>query len=128
VASAGQIGGNGGPGITSTITGSSVGRAGGGGGGGNTTAGTGVDGGGSGGKTTVNGTSGTVNSGGGGGGTIAGPSGNYSGGAGGSGIVILKFPATYNITASAGVTISSQVLAGYRVTSIIGGTGTVSFS
>ena len=84
---------DGGPGVASTITGSSVTRAGGGGGAANTYAGAGVGGSGGGGDassypaSTVGG-AGTTNTGSGGGG-----SGDLDeGGAGGSGVVIISYP------------------------------------
>jgi hypothetical protein len=81
--------GAGGAGTASSITGSSVTRAGGGGGGGDSTlgntAGAGGAGGGGAGSATTTGTAGTVNTGGGGGG-----GGQSPGGAGGSGIVIVR--------------------------------------
>jgi len=87
-----SLGGVGGDGLASTITGSSVTRAGGGGGGTNTTTTTvsgGAGGGGTGGSTSsITGGSGTVNTGSGGGG--GGGSVNSVGGPGGSGVVILR--------------------------------------
>jgi hypothetical protein len=82
--------GVGGAGRASSITGSSVTRAGGGGGGGNTASGPagGAGGGGNGGDNGTNPpTSGTVNTGSGGGGA----SGAFTGGSGGSGVVIIKY-------------------------------------
>ena len=91
-AGSGQSGGAGGAGTASSITGSSVTRAGGGGGaaGQNGTLGAGGSGGGGGGgKESTNGVSGTTNKGAGGGGC---PRTNASGfGAGGSGIVIIRY-------------------------------------
>jgi len=85
--------GDGGPGVASTISGSSVTRAGGGGGGANTNAGVGSGGSGGGGigtsypQSTVGG-AGTANTGSGGGG-----SGDHdAGGAGGAGVVIISYP------------------------------------
>ena len=90
-------GSNGGAGVASSITGSSVTRAGGGGGGGgppNTAGGTGGSGGGGpggtgGGDPASAGTNGTANTGGGGGGAAVPTS--AGGGTGGSGIVILRY-------------------------------------
>jgi hypothetical protein len=77
----------GGDGVASSITGSSVVRA--GGGGGNKNAGTGVPGGDGGGGASANpGTAGTINTGGGGGAQTGGP----NAGAGGKGVVILSMP------------------------------------
>ena len=94
---AGSVGGNnsglqsgdGGYGVSSSITGSAVARAGGGGGGqvGTASPGIGRDGGGNGTYSTSTGASGTVNTGGGGGGAGF----DYPGGAGGSGIVIVRY-------------------------------------
>jgi hypothetical protein len=89
-------GGNGGIGISSSITGSSVQYAGGGGGGADTgTGGVGTYGGGSGGIPRALGNDGTVNTGGGGGAAGYGATLNSSSGAGGSGVVILRYPNTY---------------------------------
>ena len=103
----GTPGGSGGAGVTSSITGSSVGRAGGGGGGGeNNIGGTSSDGGGAGGGTTTSAGAGTANTGGGGGGAknAAG-----SGGNGGSGVVILRIPNSFTVTKGASHTMSSVV-------------------
>lgn len=100
----------GGPGLYSSVTGVSVGRAGGGTGHNEGAAG---EGGGN------YGQPGTANTGGGGGG---------DGGAGGSGIVILKYPAQYSILASAGLTTVTSLVGSDKVTQITAGTGTVTFS
>lgn len=85
-ANSSAAGGSGGAGVASSITGSSVTRAGGGGGGVETgTAGSGAGGGGNGNSGSGSGTSGTANTGGGGG------AGYSSAGAGGSGIVIIRY-------------------------------------
>jgi hypothetical protein len=105
------IGGNGGNGLASSITGSSVTRAGGGGGGardtGSGTGGTGGTGGGGNG-TTINfgtGSAGTTNTGSGGGG--GGDDG--TGGAGGSGVVILRLPtASYSGTTTGSPTVTTS--------------------
>lgn len=88
----GPIGGNGGDGIASTITGTSIYRAGGGGGGSyNGTAGTGgLGGGGNGSTSSATGGAGTANTGGGGGGGGFSGGAGGNGGAGGSGIVIVR--------------------------------------
>jgi hypothetical protein len=84
-------GGNGGNGSASTITGSSVTRAGGGGGSGSpadgTTAGAGGPGGGGAGSDSGAGTAGTANTGGGAGGGLTPP----AGAAGGSGVVVIRY-------------------------------------
>jgi hypothetical protein len=101
----GSGGGNGGVGTASSITGSSVTRAGGGGGAANnTTAGSGGTGGGgngvAGGGTGANG---TANTGGGGGGS------DGSGGSGGKGVVILSVPtASYSGTTSGSPTVTTS--------------------
>ena len=106
------LGGAGGDGVASSITGSSITRAGGGGGGAgslSTSAGAGgAGGGGAGGKGINSGTSGTVNTGGGGGG--AGGSGGGNGGAGGKGVVILSMPdANYSGTTTGSPTVVTGV-------------------
>ena len=104
-----QIGGAGGAGIASSITGSSVTRAGGGGGGhyagsGGFAAG-GSGGGGQGGKTGASAGTGTVNTGSGGGGAGTSP----SGAAGGKGVVILSIPtASYSGTITGSPTESTS--------------------
>jgi len=118
-------GGNGGAGVESSITGTPTYRGGGGGGGRtNTTSytnfGSGGIGGGGGGSAGVAGTDGT---GGGGGGAGSGNSGK-----GGDGIVILRYPDTFTISQSGGLTISSETSAGgYKHVEITAGTGTISF-
>ena len=123
----GSAGGAGGAGTASSITGSSVTRAGGGGGGSYTTAGAGgTGGGGAGGSQPAGntGTAGTTNRGGGGGGGSFG-----TGGAGGSGIVILKYPDTFTISNSGGgLTFSTSTSGGFKVTSFTAGTGTIQFN
>jgi hypothetical protein len=105
--------GNGGAGLASSITGSSVTRAGGGGGGGGTTASAGTGGTGGGGNGAGNGSSpgaaGTENTGGGGG--SGGDTGSTSGGggAGGSGVVILRMPtANYSGTTTGSPTVTTD--------------------
>jgi len=100
----GRIGGNGGDGLSSSITGTSVIRAGGGAGSSHNssteaqpTGGTG--GGGNGSKSGTVGSAGTANTGSGGGG---GGDGDYAGGAGGSGIVIIRYLTSSSITATGG--------------------------
>jgi hypothetical protein len=109
----GNTGGAGGVGIASSITGSSVTRAGGGAGAGESTGGTGGTGGGgngSGGNGT--GSAGTVNTGGGGGGggSASAPAPAPAGGAGGSGVVILSMPdADYSGTTTGSPTVATGV-------------------
>ena len=91
--SADNIGGNGGAGIASDISGTRTTYAGGGGGAGDTTGGTGgAGGGGNGGTTNVGPTAGTAYTGGGGGGLRS----AGSSAAGGAGIVIISYPDTYS--------------------------------
>jgi hypothetical protein len=108
----GSAGGNGGAGTASSITGSSVTRAGGGGGGTNTggTAGSGGSGGGGNGTTNSStASSGTANTGsGGGGGGYVNPNGGL-GGAGGKGVVILSVPtASYSSTTTGSPTVTTS--------------------
>ena len=115
---AGEVGntdgfGEGGDGVASTITGSSVTRAGGGGGGadGSTTPPTGGTGGGGNGANSNNRTGGTatVNTGSGGGGLTGAGSGTAIAGAGGSGVVILRMPTTnYSGTTTGSPTVSTS--------------------
>jgi len=102
---------NGGAGVSSSITGSAVTRAGGGGGAGRggESAGSGGAGGGGDGSVAGNGVAGTANTGSGGGG------GSTVGGNGGSGIVIFTLPSRNVVSFSAGVTQSSAVVGVNRV-------------
>jgi len=116
----GRAGANG---LSSSITGSAVTRAGGGGGashlGGQGSGGSGGGGNGS----SSNGQNGTVNTGGGAGG------GDPNGGTGGSGVVILRYPNTATITVGAGLTAGTETTDGSeKYIEITAGTGTVSFS
>ena len=100
--------GSGGSGTASSITGSSVTRAGGGGGGGQSPnpGGSASDGGGAGGSN-ANGTSGTANTGGGGGG--GGGAVTSNGGSGGKGVVILSVPtARYSTTTTGSPTVTTS--------------------
>ena len=109
---AGATAGNGGIGVASSITGSSVTRAG-GGGGGSVTGGTslgGVGGGGDG--SSSGGNAGVINTGGGGGG------GGSTAGIGGSGVVILKLPKRAIANFSAGVTQSNAIVGDFRIYTI----------
>jgi hypothetical protein len=74
---------------------------------------------------TGNASSGTNNTGGGGGGagTDVG-----TGGSGGSGIVILKYISSFTSTFSVGLTVSTATSAGYKISTITAGTGTVTFT
>ena len=124
-----NAGGNGGAGLADTITGSAVSRGGGGGGGSDGVASAGGDathGGGDGGGTSTNGTAGTVNTGGGGG--AAGQS--ADGGNGGSGVVVLRYPAAYNITVGSGLTSSdaNTAVGSDKYTTITAGSGNISFA
>lgn len=124
---------NGLPGLASSITGSSVTRAGGGAGSiqnSNTVNTGGTGGGGANGNQYGAGVAGTVNTGSGGG---AGGNGNSNnnrgnGGAGGSGVVILRYDKKYTCTVSAGLTAGSETVDGdEKHISITAGTGTVSW-
>ena len=119
--------GNGGVGLSNSITGSAVFYAGGGGGAviNNYTAGTGGNGGGGDG---INGAqtpnNGQPNTGGGGGGS----SNNATTGVGsngGSGIVVLRYPTGYTISGVSGTTTTDGA---YDVTTFTAGTGTITFS
>jgi hypothetical protein len=104
-----QTGGAGGAGTASSITGSSVTRAGGGGGGNYAGSGTfaagGTGGGGQGGKTGSGAGAGTVNTGSGGGGAGTSP----NGAAGGKGVVILSVPtANYSSTTTGSPTVTTS--------------------
>ena len=105
------IAGDGGAGIASSITGSSVTRAGGGAGGSYYTGGTGgVGGGGDGASVTAVGTAGTANTGGGGGGSAARTVTLQPGSDGGSGVVIFSVLTGTGITFSGGVTQTSATV------------------
>ena len=127
----GSAGGAGGAGAASSITGSSVTRAGGGGGNAGSadaTAGAaGTGGGGSGAKyQVVAATNGTVNTGGGGGGATNGGSPNYSTtGAGGKGVVILSMP---DINYSGTTTGSPTVATGVSGKTVLTFTGSGSYT
>ena len=112
----------GGDGLSSTITGTSVTRAGGGGGAQSGFAGAGGAGGGGTGGTPP--TAGAVNTGSAGGGRRTGG----IGGAGGSGIVILRYPSSNTITVGAGLTASTSTIGGDKVTIFTAGTGSISIA
>ena len=120
-------------GLASLITASSVTRGGGGGGGSDYSGGpsgsAGAGGGGNGSNNGGSGGSGSTNTGGGGGGGSANGSGSYgSGGNGGSGIVIIRYSQTRNLTIGAGLTSSTALDGGDKVTTFTAGTGTVSIA
>ena len=120
-----DTGGNGGNGVASTITGTSVTRGGGGGGVSWSASGaTGGSGGGGAGafSVTSGGSAGTVNTGGGGGGVWA------TAFAGGSGVVIIKYPDVYTLNTSPGLSHRTVTSAGFNITTFTAGTGTVSFA
>jgi hypothetical protein len=125
-----SVAGVGGNGVSSSITGSAVTRAGGGGG---TrrfgSAASGGTGGGGAGAINATATSGTVNTGGGGGASTTGESSSSSsGGSGGSGIVILTYPSAYDIRNGAGLTYTTSVVGGNKVTVFTAGTGNIQFA
>jgi len=123
-----NYGGNGGNGLASSITGSSVTRAGGGGASGNNSPTGGTGGGGNGSTTSVAPQSGTTNLGGGGGGGWSYQN-SGEGGAGGSGIVILRYlTADGTITIGAGLTGTTATDGSHKVTTITAGTGNVSWA
>ena len=130
-----STGGDGGNGRSNTITGTNTTYAGGGGGGtfngGSAYAGSGGTGGGGSASSTTGG-NGVNNKGGGGGGGSYGSSSHNGGGAGGSGVVILKYPNSYQINFTAGASPafgSGNANVGTdTVTTIIAGSGTITFS
>ena len=102
-----RVAGNGGDGLASSITGTSVTRAGGGGGGSTNTGGAAGSGGGGQGNTGGAGGAGTANTGGGGGGADGG---GDAGGAGGSGVIILRTTAGLVARFTAGVTVNGTAV------------------
>jgi len=136
VVGAANRGGQGGIGIYSSITGSSVGYGGGGGGGvwqGAQESGAGAAYGGGRGAQNTNGGgfAGTANTGGGGGAASGdnNPGSSGLGGAGGSGVIIIAYPDTYRaITTIPGtLTYTQPTRSGYRVYRFTAGSGTVTF-
>lgn len=128
---------DGGNGITTNITGTSLSF--GGGGGGSAAANVvppgngGNGGGGAGGRTDSgnsgkSGVSGTANTGGGGGGQAGSNNVGSSAGSGGSGVVILRYPDTRTITVGNGLTATTNTSGNNKVTRFNAGTGTVSWS
>lgn len=118
-------GGDGGAGTSNSITGTAVIYGCGGGGASDTVGGTGdALGGGHGGTPDTGATSGTNGL-----GTGAGAKYNVlSGTKGGDGVVILKYPDTYTITAGGNLVSSTSTSSGYKITTFTAGTGTISFS
>ena len=99
----------GGPGLASLITGTSVTRGNGG--------------------SANNGGAGAANTGNGGNGGVSfGTGGGANGGAGGSGVVILRYSPNYSLVIGAGLTGSTTTVDGERVSTITGGTGTITWS
>jgi len=128
-----SAGGNGGNGLSNSITGSNITYAGGGGGGTYNGGTPGIGGSGGGGNAAAfnsNGINGTANTGGGGGGNggRGGTVNNLASGAGGSGVVILRYPNTKTITVGAGLTATTATVGTDSVTTFTAGTGTISFS
>tara|TARA_A100001515_G_scaffold138043_1_gene131256 strand:+ start:362 stop:1267 length:906 start_codon:yes stop_codon:yes gene_type:complete len=123
---------NGLPGLSSSITGSSVERAGGGAGNiqNSNSIRSATGGGGTNGGQSASGTAGAVNTGGGGG---AGGNGNSNnnrgaGGTGGSGVAIFRYDKKYTISVSAGLTAGTETVDGdEKYIEITAGTGTVSW-
>jgi len=124
--SSSYVGGAGGNGVQSNITGTPTYRAGGGAGGNN--SGT-VSGGLGGGGDCVNdqdGQAGTANTG--GGGAAAGTNSANIGGAGGSGVVILKYPKLFTINQGVGLTSTTSTVGEFKVTTFIAGSDTIQFT
>lgn len=118
----------GGVGAFSSVTGTSIDRAGGGGGGNPFgSGGSASAGGGAGGSGTQNGIAGTANTGGGGGGASIAGSGAANGGQGGSGVIMLKYSSSLTPTISAGLTYSTTTVGANKVTTFTAGTGTITF-
>jgi hypothetical protein len=121
--------GAGGDGIFSNITGTSIQRAGGGGGGAHTPligALGGAGGGGNGGQGgNISGDSGLISTGGGGGGASYASGTGAAGGSGGSGIVVVRYPATMNLTIGGGLTFTTTVVGDKKVTQFTAGTDQV---
>jgi hypothetical protein len=114
--------GNGGAGLSVSITGSSVAYAGGGAMGRYGASANGGNGGSGGGGNA--GAAGGTNLGGGGGGTSTGS----ASGAGGSGVVIIRYPNSNTVTASGGLTSSTTTSGSDKVTTFTAGTGTITFA
>jgi len=134
----GSDSGDGGPGISSSITGTLSYYGGGGGGGvynstsdGGTAGNGGIGGGGDGlkgGGTSPSGTANTGGGGGGAGGVGSGETGGIRGGNGGSGVVVLAYPNTFPLLTIPGtLTYDQPTLSGYRVYRFTAGTGTITF-
>jgi hypothetical protein len=125
-------GGAGGNGLASTITGTSVTRAGGGGGNGSSQASEGANpgaGGSGGGGAGSSSNFQYIHHHGGGVSAVAGSAntGSGGGGGGGSGVVILRYDSAKSISLGAGLTGSTSVSGGNKVTTITAGTGNVSW-
>ena len=133
--------GNGGSGLSVSITGSSVAYAGGGGGGmhGDAqgyVAGTGGSGGGGNGglqpssQGGASGSNGVPNTGGGGGGgaSYISTTPGFAGGDGGSGVVILRYPSSYTITIGSGLTGTTSTAGVIKITTLTAGTGNIQFN
>lgn len=63
-----------------------------------------------------------------GGGGFGGWNSGQGGSAGGSGVVILKYPDSRSITGGAGLTFNTSLSGGFKITTFTAGTGTISFS
>lgn len=125
--------GNGGNGLESSISGTATFRAGGGGGGvdnnisGRTPGDGGIGGGGDGDFTNTFATkSGQVSTGSGGAGGNRNSGG--LGGSGGSGIVVFRYSQSFTISVGAGLTSTTSIVSGKKVTTFTAGTGTVSWA
>jgi hypothetical protein len=110
---------NGGPGLYSSITGSSIARGGGGGGGKHNSpisSSGGVGGGGAGNAgNSGNGSNGTINTGGGGGGSGYVNVGTLTGGSGGKGVVILRYPSTFSLASATTGSPTQTTTGGYHI-------------
>jgi hypothetical protein len=127
----GATSGDGGNGLATSITGTSVTYAGGGGGGAYTSSSGGsggAGGGGNGGAGSVSGSNGSTNTGGGAGGAGWAGSTAGNGGTGGSGVVILRYPSAYAVAIGSGLTGSTATVGPDKVTTFTAGTGNISFS
>jgi hypothetical protein len=128
---------SGGDGLALTITGTSVYRGGGGGGGGasnGSRSSESLGGGGFGGSSyysPIGASAGQINTGSGGGGgpgVSSGGTAYLNSGAGGSGVVILRYPDSFTISSTAGLTKTTSADGSFSVTTFTAGTGTISFA
>jgi hypothetical protein len=76
--------------------------------------------------TAVQAQSGTANTGSGGGGGCW--NNTTAGGLGGSGVVIIRYPASFTIAGGSGLTFTTAIVTGHKVTTFTAGTGSISFA